>query len=332
VNLRLSLSFRSAAEESAFMPLTASLDRIIGLDWSGRIDPAGQRRHIVAGVWTRAGRNGKPTITLESGRTREEVTEWLIALAKETPKLAVGIDLCFSFPAWFLREHGCSTVFKFWQKANSGLAEQWLLRQQPEETRDARFWGAPHKRPQVFSADSPQHRTQFRETDFDNKIRQALPGGDPGRAEKMIGITPKSPFQIGGSGSVGTGTLRGMKMLAALHDAGFRAWPFESSALNAKHPKPLLLEVYTRLMTGPVAKSNATARAAYLKHRRLHDAFYAALTPATVRKAAASEDALDALAVCIELVRHQSSLGKLRATQDPTLALEGITWQPELTR
>src|SRR5581483_6759861 len=99
----------------------------------------------------------------------------------------------------------------------------------------------------------------FRFADYDNKIAQALDGGDPERAAKMRGITPKSPFQIGGSGSVGTGSLRGMMMLEQLHEAGFRIWPLEASALNNKKPQPLLVEMYTRLMTGAVAKSNAEA-------------------------------------------------------------------------
>ena len=56
----------------------------------------------------------------------------------------------------------------------------------------------------------------MRRTDMDNKIDQALAGGDPARAALMRGITPKSPFQIGGSGSVGTGSLRAMPWLLAL--------------------------------------------------------------------------------------------------------------------
>ena len=309
----------------------AGVQRIVGLDWSGRVDLAGQRRHIFAGVWTRRD-DGRHRITLENGRSREEVTSWLLELARETPRMVVGIDLCFSFPAWFLREHGASTVFEFWQAANAGNAERWLTRGQLESERDIRFWGAPHKRPPLFSDSGVGHWSQFRETDFDNKIRQSQVGGDPERAAKMIGITPKSPFQIGGSGSVGTGSLRGMKMLAALHDVGFRVWPFEDAQLTGDSPKPLLLEVYTRLMTGPVAKSNAEARVAYLAHRRKHDEMYATLTPAVRRTAAAGEDALDALATMLELLRHQNEFAALRRTHDPTLALEGITWRPGVSR
>ena len=168
----------------------------------------------------------------------------------------------------------------------------------------------------------------YRETDYDNKFAQALEGGDPERAAKMRGITPKSPFQIGGSGSVGTGSLRAMPVLQRLHEGGFRVWPYEDAALDARRPKPLLLEIYTRLMTGAVAKSNAEARKAYLAARRKSDPLYAALGRAAVRVAASSEDALDALATTLEMVRHREEIAALRATRDPTLRLEGITWRP----
>ena len=44
-------------------------------------------------------------------------------------------------------------------------------------------------------------------------MEQGLEGGDEVRAALMRGIQPKSPFQIGGSGSVGTGSLRAMEWL-----------------------------------------------------------------------------------------------------------------------
>ncbi len=298
---------------------------MIGLDWSGRIDVAGQRRHIFAGVWTRD-EQGETTVRLENGRTREEVAEWLLELARETPRLAVGIDCCFSFPAWFLREHGCRSVFDFWRKVSEGQGERWLARDCAPDMRDIRFWGKPHKRPLVFCGAGL--RSMYRETDYDNKIAQALEGGDPERAAKMRGITPKSPFQIGGSGSVGTGSLRAIPVLERLHAGGFRVWPFQDAALNEAQPKPLLLEIYTRLMTGPVAKSNAEARKSYLAHRRETDLLYAELRRTVLRIAASSEDALDALATTLEMVRHREEIAVLRATSDLTLRLEGVTWRP----
>ena len=168
----------------------------------------------------------------------------------------------------------------------------------------------------------------FRFADYDNKIAQALPGGDVERAAKMRGITPKSPFQIGGSGSVGTGSLRAMTMLERLHDAGFRIWPLETSAIDAKRPRPLLVEMYTRLMTGAVAKSNPEARKKYLSAKRKTDTLYASLGRAVLAKAQGSEDAFDALASVIEMARYADEFGKLKATRNPELRREGLTWRP----
>jgi hypothetical protein len=64
-----------------------SVQRVVGIDWSGRVDAAGQRRHIWAGVWT----EGK--VTLEAGRTREEITEWLIELARRDAAHGGGLRL-----------------------------------------------------------------------------------------------------------------------------------------------------------------------------------------------------------------------------------------------
>jgi hypothetical protein len=302
----------------------ASAERVVGIDWSGRVDVAGQRRHIWAAVWTRRS-DGKITLQLEAGRTRDEVGDWLIALAAETPRIVIGIDCCFSFPAWFLTEHGCATVFDFWRHVASGHGERWLKREASEVARDERFWGAPHKRPAQFSG--PGLRRMMRTTDWDNKIAQGQVGGDAARAAKMFGITPKSPFQIGGSGSVGTGSLRAMPFLLRLHEAGFRAWPFESAGTDVR-PAPLLVEIYTRLLTGPVAKSNAAARAAYLTARRKNDALYARLPRVVLQNALGSEDAFDALVSTLEMVRYLPEFAALRATRDPILKLEGETWRP----
>ena len=299
--------------------------RLVAIDWSGRMDAAGQRRHIWAGIWTQH-TNARATVKLEAGRTREEVAVWLIELAAETPAMVVSVDCCFSYPAWFLAEHGCKTVFDFWQKVSAGYGEQWLARECIGVARDERFWGKPHKRPAVFCGDGL--KTMYRLTDWDNKIAQSMEGGDVVRAAKMKGITPKSPFQIGGSGSVGSGSLRAMPFLLRLREAGFRVWPFESARLDAKKPQPLLVEMYTRLMTGAVAKSNESARAAYLKARRKNDALYEGISRGVFAKAVGSEDAFDALVSTMEMVRHAGEFAGLKATRDEMLQLEGITWRP----
>ena len=107
--------------------------------------------------------------------------------------MVVGVDCCFSFPAWFLEEHGCGTVFEFWRQVAAGKGEEWLHR----ECEDARFGGVAGsrrngKRPEEFCGDGL--RRMMRVTDSENKIAARLEGGDPVRAAKMCGITPKSPF------------------------------------------------------------------------------------------------------------------------------------------
>jgi hypothetical protein len=162
---------------------------------------------------------------------------------------------------------------------------------------------------------------------MDNKVTPKMLADEAERAAKVRGITPKSPFQIGGSGSVGTGSLRAMPFLLRLREAGFRIWPFESAALNGARPRPLLIEMYTRLMTGAVKKSNEEARRSYLAGKK-NDPAYKDLPRAVIANALASEDAFDALVSVMEMVRWQKEFPTLKATRDKVLRSEGITWRP----
>jgi hypothetical protein len=92
--------------------------------------------------------------------------------------------------------------------------------------------------------------------------------------------------------------------------------------------RPLVVEMYTRLLTGAVAKSNAEARKAYLARRRKEEAVYAGLSRGVMTKALAGEDAFDALVSALEMVRWREEFAGLRQTEDPVLRLEGVTWRP----
>ena len=117
-------------------------------------------------------------------------------------------------------------------------------------------------------------------------------------------------------------------MLLRLHEAGFRVWPVEAANFGETAPKPLLTEMYTRLMTGAVAKSNAAARKRYLAERRKQDPLFAAVGRAVLKKAQGSEDAFDALISTLEMARYADAFPRLEATTDPQLLLEGNTWRP----
>ncbi len=246
----------------------------IAIDWSGRATPAGQRRHIYVASWF----NG--AVTLKNGYTHQEVCALLLAAAKQTPELVVGLDFAFSFPAWWLREQNCKSAPKLWQRATDE-GERWL-----REAHDP-FWGRPGR-------PKPRDQEGFRETD-----RQ---------------LNCKSPFQIGGAGAVGTGSIRGMPMLARLHQEGFHIWPFQPAKL------PLALEIYPRLFTGPVIKSSPKARAEHLKQTE-----FANLSPEILHTAANSEDAFDALCSVRGMVEHAEHLNTLNEGS----RLEGEIWKPK---
>jgi hypothetical protein len=293
------------------------VERVVAVDWSGD-KGSGQRKKIWAGVWT-AGAGGPVfggRVSLEGGRTRAEVCEWLIGMARDTPRMVVGFDFCFSFPEWFVRgELGCVDAPAFWNLVTNGHGERWLA----AGCEDRRFWGK-RPRPEEFSGER-LHR-MLRATDIDCKLAALIPEVE--RAARVKGITPKSVFQIGGSGSVGTASLRGMPVLKRLREAGFAVWPFDRSGLD----RPMVVEMYTRLNTGAVRKSNAAARAEYLLKKRREDEAYAALPRRAMEKARGSEDAFDALVSCMVMTARRDEFAGLGTPKDPGYRVEGWTWAP----
>ncbi len=262
--------------------------RLIAVDWSGDCTDRGQRDRIRIADW----QDGR--VSVEGGRTREQACRWLIAAARQTPQLAVGLDFAFSFPAWFLRAQGCATVRQFWQLAERE-GERWLASCVPP------FWGRG-KGSRCPSDHRQPHWRGFRATD---------------RAICITGIQPKSPFQIGGAGAVGTGSLRGLPHLLQLQQAGFSVWPFDPPRL------PVVFEMYPRLFTGPLRKSSAAARAAHLQ-----SAPFASLPPAVLASARHSEDAFDALCSVMGMAAAADRLSALPPVTGPDALLEGAIWQP----
>ena len=259
--------------------------RVIAIDWSGA--KTGARNKIVL-----AEAAGGTLLNLEGGRDREQLVDYLIELAEQHPKLIIGMDFAFSFPSWFLTERGFSRVHELWAVADKE-AESWLATCEPP------FWGRPGKKRPDMTDD--QH---FRKTDRD--------------VPAQAGIRPKSVFQIGGAGAVGTGSLRGMPFLLRLHQAGFSIWPFDPPGPHT------IIEIWPRLLTGPVNKTSATDRAAYLQ--RLEQP----LRPKDLAEASASDDAFDAAVAAISMSDHVANLANLPRVSDSKMLLEGVIWHPDL--
>jgi hypothetical protein len=254
---------------------------VIAVDWSGAAH--GSSDHI----WVAHVRRGE-LIDLRGGRHRSDVVDDLIARRLSCPDgLSVGLDFSFSFPEWFVRRHACRTIDDVWDLA-ARQGERWLAACTPP------FWGRPgHRRP-----DLPEH------------LRQCE------RHATVAGIRAKSTFQIGGAGSVGTGSLRGMPHLRRLHQAGFSIWPF--------HPASswTVMEIYPRLLTGPVHKSSPEHRSRYLSGSAWP------VAPTFIAHMVHSEDAFDAAISALVMDRHQSELALLEPTSDPVTLLEGDVWRP----
>jgi hypothetical protein len=257
----------------------------IAVDWSGSMSAARSR------MWLAEARGGR-VVRVECGRDRAEVVRHLIECARREPRLVIGLDFAFSFPRWFVEQLGARSGREVWDAvARSG--EDWLERCPPP------FWGQPCKpRPEPAKG-----RSDWRSTELAN-----LP---------VAGCRPKSVFQIGGAGTVGTGSLRGMPWLRELQDAGISVWPFDPARL------PLAVEIYPRYLTGAVNKSSAAARSLYLQSR------YARECRAVLDRAAASEDAFDAAvsAACMQrFARDFARIARERPrAHDRT---EGRIWRP----
>lgn len=256
---------------------------------------------VIAVDWSGEAGGGRDTIwiaevvdgvleTLEKGRSRSEVVDRLIQIASTDPNIVVGLDFAFAFPSWFVRELGATDARQLWRMV-ADQGESWL-----RECR-APFWG----RPGITKPNLAEH---FRRTDIETGRRS---GGQA-----------KSVFQIGGAGAVGTGSIRGMPELLRLHQAGFSIWPFDPPA------RPLVVEIYPRLLTGPVVKSDPHARAQYVSKLSMR-------IPVGLRdRAASTEDAFDAAVSAVIMAQHSSELATLPAANNAE-AMEGAIWAPRFT-
>lgn len=256
--------------------------RITAVDWSGR--RVGASRHI----WL-AEVIGGELERLECGRSREELAAHLVELSHDSRPMVAGLDFAFSMPSWFIAQLGASSAPELWAiVAREG--ERWLDACSPP------FWGRPGKRRPAYA------QSAFRLGEAD--------------CASGFGMTPKSVFQVGGGGAVGTGSLRGMPHLSTLHEAGIAIWPF------CRPARATAIEIYPRIFTGPVTKSRADARAAHLA------AHFPSLERDMRDLAASSEDAFDAAVSALRMWEHRDELARLRRAHDAQALLEGAIWRP----
>ena len=255
--------------------------KVIAIDWSGAT--SNSRNHI----WLAESECRGQLTRLEGGRDRNAIADYLLSLPP-CPTV-IGLDFAFSFPRWFLDGLGVTSGIELWRYV-ADHGEAWLAACEPP------FWGRP-RRPRP-----PPRQPLFRLTEL------AVP--------RTAGIAPKSIFQIGGAGAVGTGSLRGMPILNQLHLAGARIWPFTDGN------RPVVVEIYPRLLTGAVHKSKRYDREQLLRRH------FPNLDGRFVGLAANSEDAFDAAVSALVMSNHADDLTTLPDEHDRQLSMEGRIWHP----
>jgi len=249
---------------------------LVAIDWSGRLDDTGRT------AWMAVIEDGVFR-RLENGRSRPELRDELIRVRGEADRLVAGVDFAFGFPQWYATANDWACGRDIWRAAYRE-GESWLA------SAAGPFWGRATKRPH-------------------------LPGDPLRRTEKVIGGSPRSIFQIGGAGAVGTGSIRGMRVLHELAEAGFAIWPFEPAG------DATIIEIYPRLFTGKVVKSSAQACLRHLNARYPRDEL-----PDLFRgMAAATEDAFDAAVSALEMARARDALCRLPDGDDVD-RIEGRIW------
>ena len=262
---------------------------MLAVDWSGAAVRAERR------IWLAEALDGRRLARLVSDYSRGGLASHLLEEVARTPRMVIGFDFAFGFPAWFSqRELQAEAGPAVWAKV-AQQGEAWLA------ACAVPFWGRPGC-PRPPEPTSPALRWTER------------------AVTPVNGIRPKSVFQIGGAGSVGTGSLRGMPILASLHAAGACVWPFQSGGW------PLVVEIYPRLLTLGVVKSSRVARASYLAGH------CPGLAPEHRRDAVRSEDAFDAAVSALVMARYLADLEALPPEPDPRVRLEGRIWHPDWRR
>jgi hypothetical protein len=250
------------------------------------VDWSGKIKGPEESLWRAEISDGKLT-DLRNGLDRGELIAKLLELGEAEPNMVIGLDFAFSFPAWWCEENEWSNVEDVW----SGIAHggEDLL-----AGCEAPFWGRPGKR-------NPHQKARlYRQTE---------------RSEDAI--RAKSVFQIGGAGAVGTGSVRGMPHLLTLAKNGFGIWPFSEGW-------PRVVEIYPRVLTGPVNKGRWSARHDYLVEH------FPEQPRDLLERAAGSEDAFDAAVSALVMSEREAELAVLGPLAEAPFRIEGRIWRPEL--
>lgn len=139
--------------------------RILAADWTGAREP-------VRNLWLAEAESGA-LLSLEAFRLRDDLTDRLLRIARESRDVVVGLDFVFSLPEAFLRDQDLESAAALWSHMDR-KADEWLSPRLP-------FWD--RKKPAI--------EQEFRQTDLD--------------VAKAAGKHPTSPSSLWGQTRSGVG-------------------------------------------------------------------------------------------------------------------------------
>lgn len=263
------------------------MDRIIAIDWSGAKARGGRGAIALAEVV------GGEVARLDASLDRDAAMRAVM----ETPEdgsTMVALDFAFSLPRWYLRERGLRRPTQLWRtlvKDDAFGAESLIARCDPP------FWGRPGKpRPH-------EPELGFR------------------RADRLHGAKPV--FQLGGAGSVGTGTLRGMPYLLDLRASGWSIWPFDPPSDR------VVVEMYPARLYRHVGIERVRKASPDSRREALRKLTAGPLSKKHRDLAIASEHAFDAVTAALALWRLAGDREVEFPVPDALERVEGMIFQPE---
>lgn len=198
----------------------------IAIDWSGQ---AVERPKGLAVARATAGTTAP--VLVERNWSRQDIADWLAALADKGTRALIGLDLSPAFP---LVDQGA--YFPGWELSPPDGPALWKLV-------DALSADDPHLAATSF-VQHPQARRHFRQM---GDCGDLFP---PGRGrfrvcehgQAAMRLSPYSCFNLVGASQVGKSSLTGMRVLHRLRGK-LPLWPFDPLPESG----PVLVEIYTAL-------------------------------------------------------------------------------------
>ncbi len=197
-------------------------------DWSGQ---AVARPVGLALAYARAGNEAPTVLRPEAGWSRQALLDWLLRHGEAGTDLLIGLDLSPALP--FM---DCGAYFPGWSRSPHDAHSLWALVDNLSAQDD-------HLSAATF----------LRDAEIRRHFRQHLDCGDLfesgrgrlrlcERAQREVGLSPSSCFNLVGAAQVGKSSLTGMRVLHRLKGS-VPVWPFDPVPDRG----PLIVEIYTTI-------------------------------------------------------------------------------------